>query len=231
MTSIGLKAEELKNLVIASATGGQWDDNRYQSLRLDLINQPVVQPLLPQFIRSCRTLREFWEFIKVETGSASWGGAQLGTSGIYARRRVYLRNAFEPLLTMLETGSTTSASEPEVSGELGRLPTLRTATSSQERTGTLTASDLGDLRRQLRTLLDSIERAHQTSRENPQQRVLRLRNEGLIPWNTAGYMLTIIQTRNTAEYERDLSQAESDVVTAAWRAIQEWHSNRGDVKS
>jgi hypothetical protein len=61
----------------------------YKSLRQELIATPRIAKLLPRFVHLCRDLGEFWNFIKPKFKS-------------YAERREYLRNEFDPLLTMLE---------------------------------------------------------------------------------------------------------------------------------
>jgi hypothetical protein len=66
----------------------------YKSLRQELIAIPRVAKLLPRFVQVCRDLSEFWSFIKPKFAT-------------YAERRDYLRNQFDPLMTMLETESRT----------------------------------------------------------------------------------------------------------------------------
>ena len=84
--------ESLKALLVARATGviGNDGDNDYKRLRTELTSIPKVQKSLPQCVRVCRNLFEFWGFIKPKFDS-------------YAARREFLREEFEPLLAMLET--------------------------------------------------------------------------------------------------------------------------------
>lgn len=86
--------ESLKALLVARATGviGNDGDNDYKRLRTELSSIPKVQKLLPQCVRVCRNLFEFWGYIKPKFDS-------------YAARREFLREEFEPLLAMLEAES------------------------------------------------------------------------------------------------------------------------------
>ena len=88
------KIESLKIMLVSHATGGGGDTEEYRNLRRELTASPRVSKLLPRFVRICRDLSEFWSFIKPKFGT-------------YAERREYLRNEFDPLLTMLETESRT----------------------------------------------------------------------------------------------------------------------------
>jgi predicted nucleotide-binding protein len=63
----------------------------YAEFRQTLLKDPAFGSDAPEFLRPCRTLSDFWDFIK--------------TKGPYAARRQYLREQFEPLLTRLEGGA------------------------------------------------------------------------------------------------------------------------------
>ena len=82
--------ESLKVMLVSHATGGVGDNNEYKRLRRELIALPRIEKMLPQCVRVCRDLSEFWGFIKSKFET-------------YAVRREYLRDEFHPLLTMLET--------------------------------------------------------------------------------------------------------------------------------
>lgn len=88
------EVESLKVLLVSYATGGGGDETEYKELRRKLLATPRIEKLLPKLVRICRNLSEFWSYIK-------------GKFGTYAERREYLRKEFDPLLTMLETESTT----------------------------------------------------------------------------------------------------------------------------
>src|SRR6478672_5045134 len=80
--------ESLKNMMVATATGGTAEDPEYQYLRQRLISNPLVKDKLPRFVRTCRNLSEFWPIIKE-------------ASGTYAGRRRYLADEFDDVLTFL----------------------------------------------------------------------------------------------------------------------------------
>jgi uncharacterized protein YfkK (UPF0435 family) len=86
------KVESLKIILVTSVTGGIRDDNEYRKLRHELTAIPRIAKLLPRSVQTCRNLSEFWSYIKPMTQK-------------YAERREYLRNDFDPLLTMLESES------------------------------------------------------------------------------------------------------------------------------
>jgi hypothetical protein len=88
------KVESLKLMLVSYATGGGADTTEYKAVRQELLVIPRVAKLLPRFIQACRDPGEFWSFIKAKFST-------------YAERREYLRNEFNPLLTMLETESHT----------------------------------------------------------------------------------------------------------------------------
>lgn len=82
---------ELKDGLIARATGGIFDPARYCALRNELIRASWAKDYLPDFLQKSRDLNDFWSFIK-------------GKFHHYEERREYLRDAFDPLLTALEQG-------------------------------------------------------------------------------------------------------------------------------
>jgi hypothetical protein len=61
-----IKVETLKNILVGRATGqeGYEDSNDYIELRRELVQNAQICSHLPTFISSCRTLNEFWSFIK-----------------------------------------------------------------------------------------------------------------------------------------------------------------------
>lgn len=83
------QVEAVKATLISRATGLDADDGWYRDLRMELIQNAEVRDRLPSFIRTCRSLEEFWSLIKAE-------------SDTYEGRRVFIREAFDPLLTHLE---------------------------------------------------------------------------------------------------------------------------------
>ena len=90
------EVESIKNMFVAKATGEATSESNYRELRLNLINNLDVKVKLPRFVHTCRTLGEFWGFIKDIDGS-------------YAGRRSYLANEFNEVLTYLENNISTPA--------------------------------------------------------------------------------------------------------------------------
>jgi uncharacterized protein YfkK (UPF0435 family) len=84
------KAEMLKNMVTSCATGGSRDDSStYGSIRFQFLRDPKIGEKLPRFVKTCRNLTEFWDFIKPKFAH-------------YHERREFVREEFDPLLAMLE---------------------------------------------------------------------------------------------------------------------------------
>ena len=72
------KIERLKNMLVAHATGSSGDDGEYLRIRAELLREPSAKDRLPRFVRTCRSLSEFWRFIKPKFAH-------------YAERREFLR--------------------------------------------------------------------------------------------------------------------------------------------
>jgi len=85
------QAQTLQNLLVSEATGGSESDADYRQLRQVFLFNPALERLLPPFVRTCRTLPQFWQFIKHKVPS-------------YAERRGYIWDEFSPLLDRLENG-------------------------------------------------------------------------------------------------------------------------------
>lgn len=81
--------ESLKNILAAKATGERTNETAYHRLRQRLTTNQLVQDKLPRFVRTCRTLGEFWPFIKEQ-------------SATYAGRRRFLAEQFDAVLTFLQ---------------------------------------------------------------------------------------------------------------------------------
>jgi hypothetical protein len=84
----------LQNSLVSRATGGGFDNNIYQFIRNNLIQKKQFEKYLPQWIRTCRDLDQFWGFIKNKYGS-------------YVERREFLWNEFSELLNFLELQTST----------------------------------------------------------------------------------------------------------------------------
>ena len=80
----------LENLMTARATGDMTASNSvYEHLRREFMQESATKPLLPNFVRTCRTLDVFWPFI-------------IEQAGTYADRRRIISQAFTPLIEYLE---------------------------------------------------------------------------------------------------------------------------------
>ena len=92
------QAESLQNLLVSHATGGPGDNAEYLRLRQVLLAQPALEAYVPRFVRTCRDLFQFWQFIKHEYGT-------------YRERRDFLWQEFRPLLEILERGGPSPSDE------------------------------------------------------------------------------------------------------------------------
>jgi hypothetical protein len=99
------RALALQELLVSHATGGSATDGDYQELRREFIAQADTAPLVPQFVRTCRTLETFWGWIK-------------GQSPKWEPRRVLIRQAFVSLLDYLE-GKSRGPADLGISAVLG----------------------------------------------------------------------------------------------------------------
>ncbi len=89
-TSLVERANMMENLLTARATGDLAASSPiYEFLRREFMANETLNPLLPAFVRTCRTLNAFWPFISAQAGS-------------YAGRRQIISEAFTPLVDHLE---------------------------------------------------------------------------------------------------------------------------------
>lgn len=92
MNNLLNETEALQNLLLSQATGGKEDVSEYDRLRQLMLSTPSIDPFVPRFLRTCRSLAQFWQFIKSKYGT-------------YAERRAYIWQEFTPMLEALEHGS------------------------------------------------------------------------------------------------------------------------------
>ncbi|MFB6449334.1 abortive infection family protein [Bradyrhizobium tunisiense] len=83
------QGQMLENMLISIATGGTASGPHYGHIRRLFMDDHELFPLLPAFVRTCRTPDAFWQFIKYEAPT-------------YAERRTIIRGAFTPLFDHLE---------------------------------------------------------------------------------------------------------------------------------
>lgn len=92
VAAVLVSAETLKNILVTRATGGATSDTDYRKLRAELVGNALIKDFVPRFVHTCRTLDEFWGFIKPKFPS-------------YRERREFLRTEFDKLLSRLERGA------------------------------------------------------------------------------------------------------------------------------
>lgn len=86
------KTTILKNITIARAIGGAYNEDYYQSIRSSLISNQELRPHVPYFIVENDTMYKFWQFIK----------SHLST---YKEREYFLSSEYEPLLAAASAAS------------------------------------------------------------------------------------------------------------------------------
>ncbi len=91
------------------------------------------------------------------------------------------------------------------------------------------ADDLSKWRRQLLRLLDRLD-GKATPNAGPMARITRLKNQNVIPRETAALMIAVTEARNAAEYGgKRPTPTEGEAVRNAWAAILDWAKTRGIV--
>lgn len=83
------RAEYLLNMLLDHSTGGSADNDHYVQMRQALISNPNYEEIIPRWIKTNRSINQFWQYIKNKFPS-------------YAERRVYLNEEFAPILEYLE---------------------------------------------------------------------------------------------------------------------------------
>ena len=92
-------AVSLQDMLVARATGGSASDSDYRELRDLFMGSAEFHDLLPSFVRTSRSLDQFWSYIKREAGG-------------YEDRREHVWGAFDPMLRQLEGESDAVPSKP-----------------------------------------------------------------------------------------------------------------------
>lgn len=92
MTSTTLldRAKRLQDLLIGQATGIEGTDSEYVPLRRELLDHPRTKTRVPECVRKCRDLTQFWQFIKPKFAT-------------YAERRQFIYSQFSDVLDTLES--------------------------------------------------------------------------------------------------------------------------------
>ena len=99
--SMKKNVEELKKILVAVATGkivvsdgfiasvGRLEYADFEQLRMTVVSNPALTLHIPQCLHACRSLDEFWDFIKSRFST-------------YEERKTYIRQEFHPMLQFLE---------------------------------------------------------------------------------------------------------------------------------
>ncbi len=90
------QVEALQTLLVSCATGSRESNPEYAALRRWLMANSSAVALIPHFVRTCRTIDQFWQFIKLEYPT-------------YAERRQHIWMSFRPMLDALEGTKTSPA--------------------------------------------------------------------------------------------------------------------------
>jgi Abortive infection C-terminus len=85
--------QQLQDAFIARAVGESYNEREFTERRARLLKDPLVAPQLPDFVRRCRTLDQFWGIIQPMFPT-------------YRERRKYIWDEFRPIMDKAESGLT-----------------------------------------------------------------------------------------------------------------------------
>lgn len=69
MHKLSEQAESLQNILVSQATGGIEDETEFTRLRKVILSQPALEIYVPRFVKTCRSLGQFWQLIKIKFGT------------------------------------------------------------------------------------------------------------------------------------------------------------------
>lgn len=95
---LSLKLEHFRMDLTSFATGkdsGDLNDKLYSEIRKMILSNKQLESIVPEYIKKCRNLNDFWQFIKVKYST-------------YQDRRVYLAETFSPIIDYFENYSDSS---------------------------------------------------------------------------------------------------------------------------
>jgi len=84
-----LLLEQFKVGLTNRATGGSYDEAEYKKVRTLIISNSKLQSLIPKFVKVCRNLDEFWNWIKQQAPT-------------YADRRIIISDQINPIIEVME---------------------------------------------------------------------------------------------------------------------------------
>jgi hypothetical protein len=88
------RVEYFQNLLVDRATGGSPENGHYFVLREEILGIESIADLIPTWLKTNRTLEQFWQFIKYEYDN-------------YADRRRFIWDVFNPIISRLEKEDST----------------------------------------------------------------------------------------------------------------------------
>lgn len=137
------QVETMQNILVDRATvgGSLQDSNDYTRQRQVLLADPTIAGLLPSFVRTTRTLDQFWPFIKQKFPS-------------YMERREYIWEEFRPVLDFLD-GAGASPSDAGVSQAIAKFDAAHIQAAWQKALERRTTDAEGAIT-SARTLLESV---------------------------------------------------------------------------
>jgi hypothetical protein len=110
MTELQEKVESFQNLLVDIATSGNSpeEEENFKQLRTSLIGNNKIKDHLPDFVKTNRTVSQFWQFIK-------------GKFSSYAERRTFIWNEFAKALDYIETKQNESLDNAKPSSQKGTM--------------------------------------------------------------------------------------------------------------
>lgn len=106
MTELQEKIESFQNLLVDIATSGNRpeEEENFKKLRTVLITNSEINSQIPDFVKTTRTVSQFWQFIK-------------GKFKTYAERKDFIWNEFSAVLDYLEEKQNNNISDIKTSGQ------------------------------------------------------------------------------------------------------------------
>ncbi|MES2381117.1 MAG: toll/interleukin-1 receptor domain-containing protein [Bacteroidota bacterium] len=107
MTDLQEKIESFQNLLVDIATSGNRpeEEEKFKQLRTALVTNNEIKNQLPDFVKTNRTISQFWQFIK-------------GKFTTYAERKTFIWNQFSDVLDYLETGQSGNIEIPKSNSQI-----------------------------------------------------------------------------------------------------------------
>jgi hypothetical protein len=107
MNELFIEIETLQNLLISQATGGKENNTEFIRLRKIILDASILDNVIPNFLKTCRSIDQFWNFIKHKYST-------------YAERRDFIYKEFHPMLYLLESNHI-SPSDNSVTGAIEKV--------------------------------------------------------------------------------------------------------------